>query len=145
MLEVLAIKMVRSMIDSPVVGSINSGNSFNTSVISFPRSPQPTYTTISTSAHFAIWCCTTVLPAPNGPGTAAAPPFVTGKKVSITRCPVNIGTSVFFFTLYGRPRRTGQRWIKLKSRTPDSVSIWYTVSSILKFPASTFTNLPFTP
>ena len=41
MSEVLAISTVRFIIDSPVLGSFSSGNSIKTSVISFPRSPQP--------------------------------------------------------------------------------------------------------
>ena len=88
MLEVLAISTVRFMSGSPDFGSTSSGNSINTSVISFPRSPQPMYTTMSASAHLASWCCTTVLPLPKGPGMHATPPFATGKNMSITLWPV---------------------------------------------------------
>ena len=42
MLEVLAISTVRSMSGRPDFGSVSSGNSSSTSVISLPRSPQPT-------------------------------------------------------------------------------------------------------
>ena len=35
---------------------------------------------MSASAHFASWCCTTVFPLPNGPGTAATPPFAMWKS-----------------------------------------------------------------
>ena len=42
MLEVLAISTVRSMSGRPDLGSVSSGNSSRTSVISLPRSPQPT-------------------------------------------------------------------------------------------------------
>ena len=46
-------KNILSISDLPEWGSISSGNSYKTSVISFPRSPQPMYTTTSASAHFA--------------------------------------------------------------------------------------------
>ena len=42
MLEVLAISVVRSISGRPDLGSVSSGNSISTSVISLPRSPQPT-------------------------------------------------------------------------------------------------------
>ena len=71
----------------PVRGSVSSGNSRSTSVISLPRSPQPTYTTMSTSDHLASWCWTTVLPEPKGPGTAAVPPLAMGNMVSMIRWP----------------------------------------------------------
>ena len=35
-----------------------------------------------------------VLPAPKGPGMAAAPPFPMGKRVSMIRCPVMFGTGL---------------------------------------------------
>jgi V/A-type H+-transporting ATPase subunit I len=54
--DVFAISTVLFIRDSPVFGSFNSGNSIRTSVISLPRSPQPIYTTMSASAHFASWC-----------------------------------------------------------------------------------------
>jgi len=86
MFDVLATRMVRFMSGSPERGSVSSGNSMSTSVISFPRSPQPMNTTISASAHFASWCWMTVFPAPKGPGTHAVPPFPIGKNASMTRC-----------------------------------------------------------
>jgi hypothetical protein len=75
------------MSGSPEYGSVSSGNSMSTSVISLPRSPQPMKMTTSALDHLAIWCCVTVLPAPNGPGMHAAPPFRSGKNVSMTRVP----------------------------------------------------------
>ena len=51
------------------------------------------YTTMSAVAHLASWCCTIVLPLPNGPGTAAVPPLAMGNITSITRCPVTSGMS----------------------------------------------------
>ena len=54
--EVFAISTVRFIRERPVRGSFSSGNSIRTSVISLPRSPQPTYTIMSASAHFASWC-----------------------------------------------------------------------------------------
>ena len=84
---------IEFMSGSPDRGSVSSGNSMSTSVISFPRSPQPMKMTISASAHFASWCWMTVFPAPNGPGTHAVPPLPIGKNASITRCPVTSGSS----------------------------------------------------
>ena len=75
------------------------GNFSNTSVISFPRSPQPIYTTIFASENFARLCCVTVLPAPKGPGIAATPPFATGYKASKILCPVMSGSSGVNFSL----------------------------------------------
>ena len=89
--EVFAISTVRFISGSPLRGSVSSGNSMSTSVISLPRSPQPMYTTMSTSDHLASWCCTTVLPEPKGPGTAAVPPLAMGKRVSIILCPLFMG------------------------------------------------------
>ena len=97
--DVFAINTVLSIRDCPVFGSFNSGNSLRTSVISFPRSPQPIYTTMSASAHFANWCCITVFPLPKGPGTAATPPLAIGNRVSITLCPVISGLFGAFFSL----------------------------------------------
>ena len=93
MSEVLAISTVRFIRVSPVRGSTSSGNSRSTSVISLPRSPQPIYTTMSTSDHLARACCITVLPEPKGPGMAAVPPLATGKKVSTMRWPEDSGTT----------------------------------------------------
>ena len=53
MSDVFAISTVRFIRLSPVRGSLSSGNSISTSVISLPRSPQPTYTIMSASAHLA--------------------------------------------------------------------------------------------
>ncbi len=108
MLEVLAISTVRCMSGLPVCGSSNSGNSTSTSVISFPRSPQPTYTTMSALPNFAIDCCVTVLPDPNGPGIAAVPPMVSGKSTSRIRIPVRNGVTGSSFCCTGRGCRTAQ-------------------------------------
>ena len=66
--EVLHIIIVRSMSERPVLGSVSSGNSVSVSTTSPARSPQAAIMTISTSAYFDMVCCSTVLPAPKGPG-----------------------------------------------------------------------------
>src|SRR5674536_405538 len=71
MFEVFAIMMVLWINGRFVRGSTNAGNSVSTSVISLPRSPQPIYTTICVSAHFASVCSETVFPVPNPPGIMA--------------------------------------------------------------------------
>ena len=134
MFDVFAIKIVRSIKLRPVAGSINSGNSFRTAVISFPRSPQPIYTIISASHHLAIACWVMVFPVPNPPGMATVPPFASGKSVSIIRCPVIKGISSGSRFLVGRGLRIGQCCIKSRfSSFPFSVSnipmLWSTVKS----------------
>ena len=62
---------------------------------------------MSASAHLASWCCTTVLPLPNGPGTAATPPFAMGNIASMTRWPVTRGISGGSLPACGLPARTG--------------------------------------
>ena len=47
--------------------------------------------------------------------------FRSGKKVSITRCPVTIGTLGLSFSKMGRPRRTGHFCIMLKLSVPLAV------------------------
>ena len=146
MSDVFAIRTVRFINDSPVLGSFNSGNSIKTSVISFPRSPQPIYTTISASAHFASWCCTTVFPLPKGPGTAATPPFEIGNNVSITLCPVSKGASGTNFSLYGRPFLTGHFCIMVMlTSSPLSFFTTHTVSSTVKLPSFISTTSPEIP
>ena len=108
MLEVFAMRIVRSIKERPVLGSIKVGNSVRTSVISFPRSPQPMYTIRSASHHFAIACCVIVFPVPNPPGIAAVPPFERGKNTSITRCPVTRGWLTVSFFAKGLGTRRGQ-------------------------------------
>src|SRR5574338_997045 len=108
MLLVFATSTVLSMSGLPVLGSLRCGNSTRTSVISFPRSPHPMYTTTCESAHFAIWCNVTVLPVPNAPGIDPVPPFAIGKNVSITRWPVNNGIVGSYLLLYGLGFLTGQ-------------------------------------
>ena len=83
--EVLQMMMVRSISERPVRGSVSSGNSLSTSTTSPARSPQAATMTMSTSAFFASMCCSTVLPAPKGPGTQKVPPLATGRKVSMQR------------------------------------------------------------
>src|SRR5665811_1532330 len=107
MLEVFAIMMVLWINGRFVRGSTNAGNSVSTSVISLPRSPQPIYTTICVSAHFASVCSETVFPVPNPPGIMAVPPFVTGNMLSKMRCPVSSGDVASSFFTYGLPIRTG--------------------------------------
>ena len=83
--EVLQMMMVRSIRERPVRGSVSSGNSVSTSTTSPARSPQAATMTMSTSAFLASMCCSTVLPAPKGPGTQKVPPLATGRKVSTQR------------------------------------------------------------
>ncbi len=97
MLEVFAISTVLSIRGLLFLGSSSSGNVVRTSVISFPLSPHPTYTTTSASDHFARLCWVTVLPLPKGPGMHAEPPLAMGKKASMTLCPVIRGFSGWSF------------------------------------------------
>ena len=97
--DVLQMMTVRSMSDLPVRGSVSSGNSFRTSTTSPARSPHAAMMTTSTSAFLASMCWSTVLPAPNGPGTQNVPPLATGRKVSMQRiCVTNVSS--------GRSRRS---------------------------------------
>ena len=146
MLEVFAIKTVRSMRDLPDFESTRFGKSSSTSVISFPRSPQPIYTMISASLHLASWCCVMVFPVPKPPGMAAVPPFAMGKNVSMTRCPVIKGTSIRRRFAKGLGLRTGQYCSMLTSRLPLSVSTSSRVSSTLYKPSCfTLTIRPLIP
>ena len=83
--DVLTMSTVLSINFLFVHGSFNSSNSSMSSAVSFPLSPQPTYTTISTSANFAIDCSRIVLPVPNPPGRIAVPPLAIVKRKSIAR------------------------------------------------------------
>ena len=65
---VLQMMTVRSMRLRPVRGSVSTGNSRSVSTTSPARSPQAAMMTTSTSAWRLVSCCSTVLPAPNGPG-----------------------------------------------------------------------------
>ena len=77
---------------------------------------------MSTSDHLASWCCTTVLPEPKGPGTAAVPPLAMGNMVSITRWPDCSGAEGVNFLRKGRPTRTGHFCVMVSSRSsPFSV------------------------
>ncbi len=49
---------------------------------------------MSASHHLASASCSTVLPVPNPPGSAARLPRPTGKSVSRMRCPVIIGPAI---------------------------------------------------
>ena len=72
-------------------GSSSAASSVRASASSLPRSPQPTKTMTSASAHLTICCSSTVLPVPNPPGTAAVAPLATGNSRSTTRWPVARG------------------------------------------------------
>ena len=87
MLEVLATRQVRFMmpISLPFSSVFSSGNSYSTSAISLPRSPQPTYTMQFVLAYFDSAWLMTVLPQPNAPGMQHVPPSTDGNSVSITR------------------------------------------------------------
>ena len=84
--EVLATKQVLCIIDSsfPFLIVFNSGKSDNTSAISFPLSPQPTYTTTSVFEYLDKAYEIQVLPHPKAPGIAQVPPNTDGKRESKT-------------------------------------------------------------
>ncbi len=83
MFDVLTTNIVLSIRGDPGLdGSSRCGNSVRTSVISFPLSPQPIYTTTSTRAYLASVCSVTVFPVPNPPGKPAFPPSAIGNNVS---------------------------------------------------------------
>ena len=90
MFDVLQMMIVRSMSLWPVRGATSSGNSLKISTTSLARSPQATMMMTSASACFEMACCSTVLPAPNGPGMKPVPPSAIGLKVSIARTPVSM-------------------------------------------------------
>jgi len=117
MLDVLATRQVRSiaLYDTPSMIVSNSGKSFNTSAISFPRSPHPTYTMMSELDYLESDCEMTVLPQPNAPGTALVPPNTEGKIPSMTRCPVKRGVLAAKDSVTGLDSRTGHLWLKLNS------------------------------
>ena len=77
--------IVRSISEPPVRGSLVSGYSWMVSTTSPARSPQAMMITTSTVALRAIRLCSTVLPAPKGPGMQPVPPRATGKKASMIR------------------------------------------------------------
>ena len=139
MFEVLAIRTVRWINGSFVRGSISSGNSTSTSVISLPLSPHPIYTTIWVSDHLARVCSETVFPVPNPPGIIAVPPLVTGNMQSKTLCPVTRGRTGSSFFATGRGIRTGQNCIMV-SRT--ELSRTQTTSSTKKAPLRTSVTVP---
>lgn len=56
------------------MSSQTSGKSLRTSDISFPRSPQPTYTITSELENLDKLCEITVFPHPKAPGMAVVPP-----------------------------------------------------------------------
>lgn len=92
---------------------VNSGKSDNTSAISFPLSPQPTYTIISEFECFDNACDITVFPQPNAPGTAQVPPRTDGNNASNTRCPVNNGSVADILSATGLGFLTGHLCDKL--------------------------------
>ena len=124
-----------------VWGSRSSGNSVSTSAISLPRSPQPMYTTICVSDHFASCCCATVFPEPKGPGIAAVPPFATGKSASRIRCPVTRGVSGINFSTDGLDTRTGHSCMSLSS--VPSLRVQITSSTVCSPDAIVFIVPPF--
>src|SRR3990172_5642163 len=74
----------------------------------------------SASAHLDSVCCMTVLPAPKGPGMAAVPPWATGKRTSMMRCPVTSGSRGSKRWTSGREKRTGQVCMSRSSRPSSS-------------------------
>jgi len=137
MLDVLATRQVRSiaLYDTPSMRVSNSGKSFNTSAISFPRSPHPTYTMMSELDYLESDCEMTVLPQPNAPGTALVPPNTEGKIPSMTRCPVKRGVRAAKDSVTGLDSRTGHLWLKLNSCVfSPSASILNTFSTTLYSP-----------
>ena len=75
----------------PLISVVNSGNSYNTSAISFPLSPQPTYIIHSELEYLERACEMQVLPQPKAPGIAQVPPKTEGNNASKTLYPVNRG------------------------------------------------------
>ncbi len=101
---------------------------------------------MSTSDHFASWCCTTVLPEPKGPGTAAVPPLAMGKSVSMMRWPEFMGRAGTNFLVYGRWIRTGQRCTMVRGCSPLSVLTLAITSSTVYSPfLMTQVTAPLTP
>ncbi len=68
------------------------GNSVIVSTTSPARSPQATTMTMSTAEKREIGDCSTVFPAPKGPGMQPMPPRAIGKNVSISRMVVISGS-----------------------------------------------------
>ncbi len=145
MLLVFAMSTVLCMSGLPLLGSLSSGNSVSTSVISFPLSPHPTYMMTSASLHFASWCCITVLPLPKGPGTPAVPPLATGKKVSTTRWPVTSGSFDPIFSLYGDAFLTDLVCIIFTSAMPSLCSTFAIQSLTVNLPPLMLLSFPLTP
>lgn len=83
------------MMDSylPLTGMVSSGKSLNTSAISFPLSPQPTYTITSEFEYLDRAYEIHVFPHPKAPGIAHVPPNTDGKSASSTLYPVKSGVS----------------------------------------------------
>merc|ERR1712187_509416 len=119
MFDVFATNVVRCIMGSsfPSIIVVSSGKSVNTSAISFPRSPQPTYTTQSALEYLDKAWEITVLPQPKAPGTAAVPPNVTGKSASQTRSQVSNASFARIFSTTGRGERTGHFWNKVTGFT----------------------------
>lgn len=86
MLDVLATKHVLYIIFSsrPLCVIDSYGNSFKTSAISLPLSPQPTYIMTYELEYFDSACEMTVLPQPNAPGMEQVPPNIDGNSASMT-------------------------------------------------------------
>ncbi len=55
-----------------------------------------------------------VFPAPNPPGTAAAPPFAIGNNVSMTRCPEIKGIERGRRLATGRGVLMGHFWVRVR-------------------------------
>jgi len=83
---------VRS-ISRPPRGSFIPAKSSIVSTTSPARSPHATWMVTSALEKRAIKPCSTVLPAPNGPGMHAVPPSGIGKNVSMSRIPVHSNAS----------------------------------------------------
>ena len=60
-----------------------------------------------------LWPPLHTFPHPKAPGTAQVPPSTDGKSPSITRSPVISGVFPGSFSVIGRGRRTGQKWLRV--------------------------------
>ena len=80
---------------------------------------------------------------PKGPGIAAMPPFAMGKRVSITRCPVTIGSPGAIFSAVGRRRRTGHRCsMGTSTKVPSSFRTFAIGSTMVASPVWIHSTVP---
>ena len=71
-----------------------------------------------------------VLPVPNPPGMAAAPPLASGNIVSMTRCPVMSGRGEVSRAALGRGVRMGHFWHRVRVCSPPFSSVTRATGSL---------------